>query len=277
MTNIHHNAISLFYPALAHSSKRLLGWSFFWLFTFTFLSLIFNQTVLESAAGPFLAAVVLQGGFPIFFLSVYFLNKKRETDKSAGWLNLFLWVKDATILKNSGKLAFFHVSFYFLLGLLTLGINQIILDKASPTISSLVITFFTQSLLGFFFLSITWEMPALIAEGNGLRTSLKQSFFSLSKHWKTVTLFSVYLHIPSMLAVFGFYLATRGLQAFAAAGRIPMPDKLIESLVHTAPIGLFLFFIGSLLQFLFWLIFLVHGYSPMFWSKIHENETKEKS
>lgn len=266
--------LSIFKDTLSLSKKHWSGWFIFWPILFFLLSLALQDRSSDPVF-QYLGVVILQGGFPLFFFSVYLMHKANISDtlngvpaKARQWLNLFKWMKNGKLLIQAFQLAIFHIAFYFSLSFLTTSLNEHFFTDGTPSISTLAILFLLQAAIGTSFLALTWRMPALMAEGSSFLSALKESCKAFFKSWLVFTLFNLYLHIPTVFIGFGVFLSARGLQHFAAAGRIPPPEKLVEALTHAAPIGIYMVILGGFLQLFFWLVFLGQSYSPLFWDKV---------
>ena len=257
---------SFFGVAWSAARARWMGWSLFWAALFLFLNtaLMFHPS---GFLGQLLIVCVIQGGFPLFFLGLYTLNRRLETAVPRGWLSFFDWVKDKRVLLNALGLATFHLSFYVGLAFGSSFLGGLLTEK-DAVVSSLLVMFGIHFVIGTTFLSLTWRMPALIAEGQTLPVAFKQSLASFRLYWKPISWLAILLHTPTAAVAYGVYACLHGLQTFAAEGRVPPPNLLIPALLETAPLGVHLVFWGMLIQFSFWMIVLCQGYSPAFWKKL---------
>ena len=182
MQSLNSRTIELFKDTLSLSKKHWAGWTIFWSLTFFILGFVFQERFISHPILRFISIAILQGGFPIFFFSVYIMNKQRLIDmelsggpSKGGWLKLFTWVRDKGLLIRGAILSGLHITFYVILALATSGVSSIFLTNSSPSISVLGIIFVFQAILGTLFLALTWQMPALMAEGVSLIPALKTS------------------------------------------------------------------------------------------------------
>jgi hypothetical protein len=259
-------ASSFFKTAWQAARSRWLGWSLFWsLFFISFNALLMLRPA--NLTGQIVLICLIQGGFPLFFLSMYTLNRRLETGEPKGWLSFFEWMKDKRTLKPAFALAAFHLVFYVCLAFAS-SLLGVALAQGKSQLGGLLVMFGIHFAIGLTFLSITWRMPALIVDGALFLPAAKQSLLSLKTHWKPLSWMMALMHVPTMACAYGLYVCVHGLQSLAAEGRVPSPAMLIPALLEHAPLGVHLVFWGLLFQFSFWMIVLCQGYAPAFWKKL---------
>jgi hypothetical protein len=113
-----------------------------------------------------------------------------------------------------------------------------------------------------FFQIVFWRLPSLSFEFP-VCYAIKQSLVHFSRSWKAVVTFFLALHIPILFSFSGAVwsvFASPPKEAIDFAdflSGIPMP-------------ALFLLFGGMFFQLFAWLVILMQGYSPSFWSRIDD-------